>query len=87
MASVSDIISRIDDKIYDLINDVNNITSYTIGGKSVSKTEALNALRSLRETYQKLELETPYENIEHIAFDLDRFGADNSEYIGDSNLG
>ena len=86
MASVSDIIARIDDKIYDLINDTGNITSYSIGGKSVNKTEALNALRALRETYQKLELETPYENIEHIALDLDRFGADESEYIGDSTV-
>jgi hypothetical protein len=64
LATITEIISRIDTRIYELLSDVANITSYSLGGKSVSKTEALNALRMLRQQYQQFDLDTPYESIQ-----------------------
>lgn len=85
MATITEIISRIDSKIYDLINDTNNITSYSIGGKRVDKAGALRELRELRKTYQEMDENTPVEIIQHVALDFGEFGTDESEYIGDSN--
>ena len=86
MATIVDIIAKIDEQVLLLLADPGNITTYSIGGKRVDKTAAILALKSLRETYQKLLEDTPYESIEHIALDFGPFGTDESEYIGDSAL-
>lgn len=84
MATVTEIISRIDTMIYNLLADSASVTSYSFGGKSVSKTEAFNALQRMRDQYDKIDKETPYEDIRHIAHDYDEWGQDISEYIGDT---
>lgn len=83
MSTPAAIITRLDEKIYEIINDPNNIISYKMGGKTVSKSQAISELRALRETYTKIEAERPYEDIRKIAFDFDEFGADESEWVGD----
>lgn len=84
MPSVADIISRIDTKIYDLINDAGDITSYRIGDKRVDKTQMLAEMRKLREHYAKKLEEVPYEDIRHIALDFDEIGQEEIEQIGDA---
>ena len=84
MASVTDIISRIDEKIYVIISDPDSIASYRMGDKSVSKSEILDQLRKLRESYQQLLVSTPAEDIRQIAFDIDDWGQEESEIVGDS---
>lgn len=86
MATVTEIIEKLDEQILLLISDPGNITTYSIGGKSVHKTAAILALKDLRTTYQKILEDTPYESIEHISLDFGPFGTDESEYIGDSAL-
>jgi hypothetical protein len=85
MASIADMIIRIDAKIYALINDVDDITSYTLGEKSVKKTEALRALTELRASYADLAEREPYEDIRGIAWDVSEFGEEEAEFIGDEN--
>lgn len=84
MATPAEIVARIDEKIYTIINDPDSIASYKMGDKSVNRSEILQRLTTLRETYQTLMEKTPYEDIRHIAFDLDDFGQEVSEIIGDS---
>ena len=83
MASVTTILAQIDTMVSNLLADSASVTTYRIGGKSVNKTEALLALGSMREKYDKINKETPYEDIRHVAFDYDEFGREVSERIGD----
>ncbi len=83
MATVTEIITRLDTRIYELLDDVSNITTYRLGDKAVNKTEALEALTKLRDKYQAIANEEPYEDIRHIAFDFTDFGEEVIEFIGD----
>ena len=83
MATVTEIITRLDSKIYDLIDDVGNITTYKLGDKTVNKTEMLEALTKLRDKYQAIANEEPYEDIRHIAMDFSDYGEELVEFIGD----
>lgn len=83
MSTVTDILARIDAKIYSIIDDPDSIADYKLGQKSVSRSQILQRLTTLRETYQKLAESEPYEDIRHIASDYGDFGEDLSELIGD----
>ena len=83
MATVAQIISRIDNKIYDLIDNPGDIASYRIGDKQVNRNQILQELRKLREAYVKIDQETPYEDIRHIAMDFSEFGEELIEFVGD----
>jgi hypothetical protein len=83
MATAADIVSRLDDKIYALLNDTDSIVTYRIGDKMVDRGGMLEHLRHLRETYAKIDAETPFEDIRKIALDFDEFGAEDSEWVGD----
>lgn len=83
MATPAEIVAKIDTKISAILDDPNTIASYRIGNKSVSRAEILRELRATRETYQTLMEKTPYEDIRHVAYDLDDFGQEVAEYIGD----
>ena len=84
MATVASIITLIDTRIEELLADAMNVTSYKLGNKSVSKTEALRALTELRETYQDLADKEPYEDIRHVAYDVSELGVKTEELVGDS---
>lgn len=81
--AASDMVTKIDALIDDLLDNFSNITSYKIGNKEVEKTEALKALTELRAQYQAESEREPYEDIRHIAYDFDDLGRDISEYVGD----
>ena len=83
--AISDLITKIDLKIEALLDDTSNVGNYKIGDKSVSKGSFLDSLIASREKLQTMSQgETPYEDIREIATDIDEFGKDNSEYIGDA---
>jgi len=83
--AVSDIITKIDEQILALLQDTDYITSYRMGNKSVSKTEALEALRKLRLSYEELAVAEPYEDIRHVAYDVDELGVVSQELVGDDS--
>ena len=83
--AVSDLITKIDAKIEALLDDSSNVGNYKIGDKRVDKGDYLNILMNSREKLQKMDQESaPYEDVREIALDIDEFGIDNSEYIGDA---
>ena len=83
--AVSDLITKIDAKIEALLDDSSNVGNYKIGDKRVDKGDYLNILMNSRKELQKMDQESaPYEDVREIALDIDKFGIDNSEYIGDA---
>ncbi len=83
--AVSDLITLIDAKIKALLEDTSNVCNYRIGDKRVAKCDYLDSLIQSRGKLQAMDQdETPYEDIREIATDIDQFGDDNSEYIGDA---
>lgn len=83
MSTVTDILAKIDAKISTILDSPDSIADYKIGDKSVSKSQILNTLMKAREHYQKQAESVPYEDVRHIAYDIDEFGDDISEYVGD----
>ena len=84
MATTYELIAKINLKIETLLDDTSNVGNYKIGDKSVSKGSFLDSLISAKEKLQAMgQAETPYEDIREIATDINEFGEDNSEYIGD----
>jgi hypothetical protein len=77
------ILTAIDTQIAAIVADPDDIVSYRIGDKQVSKSEKMEYLLKAREVYQKIVEKEPYEDIRHIALDFDEFGIDESELIGD----
>ena len=83
--ATTDLITLIDAKISTLLEDTSNVGNYHIGDKRVDKGDYLEILMKSREQLIKMgQDETPYEDIREIAIDIDQFGVDNSEYIGDA---
>ena len=83
--AVSDLITKIDIKIEALLDDTSNVGNYKIGDKSVSKGDYLDSLISSRGKLQAMSQSgTPYEDIREIATNINEFGEDDSEYIGDA---
>lgn len=85
MSTATDIIAKIDTKIEALLDDTNNVGDYKIGDKSVSKGKYLQQLTEARAKYNAMAQDEPYEDISEIAFDIDEFGVDDSEYVGSAN--
>jgi len=83
MSAVTDMLAAIDVKIAAIIASPDDIASYRLGQKSVNRSEILNTLLKARVQYQALAEVEPYEDIRHIAYDVDEFGVDISELIGD----
>ena len=85
MATTSELIAKIDLKIATLLDDSSNVGNYEIGDKRVDKGSYLDSLMSARSKLQIMgQSETPYEDIREIATDINEFGEDDSEYIGDA---
>ncbi len=84
MATATQIVDRLDAKIYEIINDPDSIASYRFGDKQVSRVDIIRELRLMRAEYHKIAMEEPYEDIRTIAFDFDKFGREDSEWIGDA---
>jgi len=85
MATASELIAKIDLKISALLDDTSNVGDYKIGDKSVDKGKFLDTLMNSREKLIKMDQDsTPYEDIREIATDINEFGEDKSEYIGDA---
>lgn len=85
MSAVTDMLAAIDVKIAVIVADPDDIVSYKIGEKSVSRKDKLEGLLKAREAYQTLAEKEPYEDIRHVALDFDEFGVDESELIGDES--
>ncbi len=85
MSTVTDILAKLDTKISAIIDSPDDIASYRLGQKSVNRSEILNTLLSAREKYQSLAEVEPYEDIRKIAYDVDEFGVDISEFIGETS--
>ncbi len=85
MSTVTEILAKLDTKISAIIDNPDDIASYRLGQKSVNKSEILNTLLSAREKYQALAEAEPYEDIRKIAYDVDEFGVDISEFIGETS--
>jgi len=86
MSTVTENLAKIDTKISTILDNPDDIASYKIGQKSVNKAEILAALLKAREIYQKLAEKEPYEDIRAFAYEIDDFGIDTSELIGDSSV-
>ena len=83
MSSASTLIAKIDLKIAALLDDSGNVGDYKIGEKAVSKGAYLTHLTNARKVLVGMD-NAPYEDISEIAFEINEFGEDKSEYIGDS---
>lgn len=83
MSAVTDILAKIDAKIDSILDSPDEIADYKIGDKSVSRSQILKTLLDARERYQSLAEAEPYEDIRHIALDVDGLGNDLSELVGD----
>ena len=85
MATASELIAKIDLKISALLDDTSNVGDYKIGDKSVDKGKFLDTLMNSRAKLIKMDQDsTAYEDIREIATDINEFGEDKSEYIGDA---
>jgi len=85
MATASELIAKIDLKISALLDDSSNVGNYKIGDKRVDKGSFLDSLMNSRAKLMKMDQDsTPYEDIREIATDINEFGKDESEYIGDA---
>ena len=83
MSTVTDILAKIDSKINAILDSPDSIADYKVGDKSVDKSKILSTLMKAREHYQKQAELEPFEDVRHIAYDVDVFGNDLSEYVGD----
>lgn len=84
--SVATLITAIDIKIAALLADTGNVGNYKIGEKRVDSGTYLAQLTAAREKLLKQGQEEPFEDIRELALDIDEFGVDNSEYIGDATV-
>ncbi len=84
MATVAELIAKIDLKIAALLDDSGNVGNYHIGDKRVDSGAYLKILTDARENLLKQGSKEPFEDISSVAYDIDEFGVDRSEYIGDA---
>jgi hypothetical protein len=83
MSTATENIAAIDSKIAALLADTSMVGDYRIGDKQVDKGTFLKQLIETRKMYVGMVQDEPYESIDSVAYDIDEFGIDNSEYIGD----
>lgn len=83
--SATDLIAKIDVRISAILDDATVVGDYRIGDKTVNKGTYLKHLTDMRKSLiEQSQAETPYESIDAVAYEIDEFGIDDSEYIGDS---
>ncbi len=78
-------ISDIDAQIATIIASPTSIASYTIGQKSVSKSQVMQGLLDARKMYQDLLNAFPAEDYNRLAIDVSDAGEDLTDYLGDTN--
>jgi len=83
MATPTELIAKIDIRIAEILDDSNMIGDYKIGKKSVNRASYLKTLNEMRVSLMAQAQDEPYESIDAFAYDIDEFGIDDSEYIGD----
>ena len=78
-------IEAIDTKLTDLIDNPQQVMSYSAGGKSVSRYQYAQFLLTLRETYCKRLAEFGYatEDISSVHVDINEFGTDRTIFVGE----
>ena len=81
--TIIQILAAIDTLISTIVSSPDDIADYRIGEKTVSKSQILTLLVEAREEYLLSVESEPWESVQHIALDVDIFGKDLSEYIGD----
>ncbi len=84
MATPTELIAKIDIRIAAILDDSNMVGDYKIGDKSVNRASYLKTLNEMRTSLMAQAQNEPYESIDPIAYDVDEFGIDESEYVGDS---
>ena len=84
MATPTELIAKIDIRIAEILDDDNMIGNYKIGDKKVDRASYYKFLIDSRKSLMEQAQDEPYEDIREIAYDIDEFGVDNSEYIGDA---
>ena len=84
MATPTELIAKIDVRIAAILDDSNMVGDYKIGDKSVNRASYLKTLNEMRMSLMAQAQNEPYESIDPIAYDVDEFGIDESEYVGDS---
>ena len=84
MATAASLIALIDTKLATLLTDDSNVGDYKIGDKAVDKGTFTKYLVDMRKSLIAQGQDEPYEDVREVAFDIDIYGIDNSEYIGDS---
>ena len=85
MATPTELIAKIDLRISAILDDTSVVGDYKIGDKKVDVGTYLAQLNKMRESLMAQAQDEPYEDVREIAYDIDEFGIDNSEYIGDAN--
>ena len=86
---IEDKIANIDTAIATAVTDLSSATAsaawvdYTMGDKSVSASQKLEQLQSLRAMYQKMLNDFPKEIVRNATYDVGRDGADDSDLEGD----
>ena len=86
MATPTELIAKIDLKIAAILDDTGSggLGNYHIGDKRVDAGDYLKILNETRKSLMAQAQDEPFEDVREIAFDINEFGIDDSEYIGDS---
>ncbi len=84
MATPTELIAKIDLRISAILDDTSVVGNYKIGDKSVKVGTYLEQLNKMRESLMAQAQDEPFEDIREIAFDINEFGVDDSEYIGNA---
>lgn len=85
MATPAELIAKIDIRIAAILDDSSVVGDYKIGDKKVDVGGYLKYLNEMRESLMTQAQNEPYEDIREVAYNIDEFGVDKSEYIGDAN--
>ena len=84
MATPTELIAKIDTRIEAILDDSNVVGDYKIGDKKVDVGTYLAQLNTMRKSLMAQAQDEPYEDVREIALDINEFGIDDSEYIGDA---
>ena len=84
MATAAELIAKVDIRIAAILDDSNVVGDYRIGDKTVNRGTHLKHLVEMRQSLIAQGQEVPYESIDAFAYEINEFGIDDSEYIGDT---
>lgn len=83
MATPTELIAKIDIRIAAILDDSNVVGDYKIGDKRVDVGEYLEILNNMRKSLMAQAQDEPFEDVREMALDINEFGIDDSEFIGD----